>query len=251
MVGFYIKKGFYDIWDNFLLLFLLNIGFAFILGIIIWLPYFLSFSQVLSALGLCAGLMLFHLYTGAAARLTGDMADCKSVSFRSFTAHFREGFAVSLTMGGIAVLQVVILLLILPFYFQVGGLPGLAAMSLIFWTNFFWLLAAQYYHPVAQRLDTNVIKVIKKSLMLLMDNLPFTLFMGLGSCLIFFLLIPGIAAVLLWQQTGLRLRLYKYDYLDAHPGAVRNEIPWETLLEQEKEQAGSRSFKSLIFPWKE
>jgi hypothetical protein len=54
---------------------------------------------------------------------------------------------------------------------------------------------------------------------------------------------------------ALRLRLYKYDYLEAHPeiktAKERRIIPWDELIQEDKDALGPRSFKSFIFPWKE
>jgi len=48
-----------------------------------------------------------------------------------------------------------------------------------------------------------------------------------------------------------RLRLLKYDWLEAHPDANRKKIPWDELLIEEREKTGTRTLKNLIFPWKD
>jgi hypothetical protein len=65
------------------------------------------------------------------------------------------------------------------------------------------------------------------------------------------LLIPGITVVLLAHQVALKLRLYKYDYLEANTEVNRKNIPWAELLYDEKEKIGTRTIKGMIFPWKE
>jgi hypothetical protein len=70
------------------------------------------------------------------------------------------------------------------------------------------------------------------------------------SVLLVFLL-PGPAGILLFLDQGLRLRLLKYDWLEANPEADRRKIPWEALLIDEQEKTGTRSFRSFIFPWKD
>jgi hypothetical protein len=77
-----------------------------------------------------------------------------------------------------------------------------------------------------------------------------TLVMLVLSVVLAFLL-PGPGGVLLFLDEGLRLRLLKYDWLEANPEANRRKIPWETLLIDEQEKTGTRSFKSFIFPWKD
>ena len=84
--------------------------------------------------------------------------------------------------------------------------------------------------------------------------------MVLGAILISLLsvftlsLFPGVTGLLLWFQVGLKLRMYKYDYLETiDPNEPRNKIkiPWDTLLATEKEQIGPRSLKGMFFPWKD
>jgi hypothetical protein len=63
-------------------------------------------------------------------------------------------------------------------------------------------------------------------------------------------LIPGPAGILLYLDEALRLRLLKYDWLEAHPDEGRR-IPWDALLIDEREKTGTRSFRNFIFPWKD
>jgi uncharacterized membrane protein YesL len=145
----------------------------------------------------------------------------------------------------------------LPTYIRMGNILGIIAGGLLFWLSVLWLLASQYYFPVRNRLDTNLKKVLRKSLLLCFDNTGFTLVLGLGTLLMLILsgftafLFPGIGSILLWHQVGLKLRLYKYTYLEEHPEAKRQKIPWDTLLQDERERVGPRTLRGMIFPWKE
>ena len=62
---------------------------------------------------------------------------------------------------------------------------------------------------------------------------------------------PGPVGVLLYLDEALRLRLLKYDYLEANPEADRKKIPWDALLIDEREKTGDRTLKNFIFPWKD
>ena len=257
MLLFFIKKAFFDMWDNLLTLVLINLGFMLAMAAVVYLPYLLSFSSVLSLAGLAAGLLFFNVYAGGAARLTGDMADFNSVGFADLIRYLRETLNASLTLGAITVAQVVVLAVAFPFYLNVGGVTGLAAMSLIFWISIIWWLASQYFFPVRHRLDREVGKILKKCLILFFDNTGFTIFLGIGSLVILVasaftaFLLPGFGAVLLWHQVGTRLRLYKYDYIEENPDASRKRIPWSALLMEDRERVGPRTLRGMIFPWKE
>ena len=81
----------------------------------------------------------------------------------------------------------------------------------------------------------------------------FNAFLLLLSFLIF-CLVPGPAGLVLSGVNALRLRLYKYDWLDAHPEnksfKLRKKIPWAALVKEDEENIGPRNFKSFFMPWK-
>jgi hypothetical protein len=64
-------------------------------------------------------------------------------------------------------------------------------------------------------------------------------------------LLPGLAGIALSADVALRLRLFKYDWLEANPEANRRKVPWDDLLEEDRELVGTRTFKGMFFPWKE
>ena len=72
---------------------------------------------------------------------------------------------------------------------------------------------------------------------------------------IFFIgLIPSMAGISIGNTNALRIRLYKYDYLEEHPeitGRQRKKIPWEELIYEDRETLGPRTFRSFLFPWKD
>jgi hypothetical protein len=138
-----------------------------------------------------------------------------------------------------------------------GSMFGLLLAAVIFWTLVVLVLSLQFLFTVRARLDTKILKVIKKCFIIFFDNPGFSIFtfihnvlmMGISILLAF--LFPGPAGILLFLDEGLRLRLLKYDYLDANPEANRKKIPWDALLIDERERTGTRSLKSFIFPWKD
>jgi len=90
-----------------------------------------------------------------------------------------------------------------------------------------------------------------------LDNTGLAIFLFVHNILALMLsvvlvfMFPGPAGVLLYIDEAVRLRLLKYDYLEANPGANRKKIPWDALLIEERDKTGSRTFKNFIFPWKD
>lgn len=257
MIFFLIKKAFFDMWDNMITVFLVNLGFVLVAAGAIYLPYLLSFSTPLMVAGMAVGVVLFNLYTGAASFIARDVADYSSGGIKEFLSYLKETWKASVGLAVITVVQILVLVVAMPFYLQIGGLLGMAAVSLIFWISVIWWLASQYYFGVRARLDTGFRKILKKSFILLFDNTGFTIFLGIGTIVTFAIsaftafLLPGITSILIWHQDAIKLRLLKYDYLEKHSEANRREVPWDALLIDEKDRVGQRSLRGMIFPWKE
>ncbi|RKX75855.1 MAG: hypothetical protein DRP87_13505 [Spirochaetes bacterium] len=257
MIGFLIKKWFFDLWDNLFRLILINLGFIFLMGVLVYLPYIFRFSTLLSYIGLVIGIVGLNIYAGASSLLCRDIADYKSPGFNEFPGYVKEIWKQAVVLSVITIVQFFILTVVMPFYFTMGGVPGLFAISVLFWINIFWWLVGQYYFPVRARLDSEIRKILKKCFIIFFDNTGFSVFLGIFSIVTFLLsiftafLLPGMGSILLLHQVALKLRLYKYDYLEKNPGAKRKNIPWEVLLIEDKERVGTRTLKGMIFPWKE
>jgi uncharacterized membrane protein YesL len=257
MIGFFLKKAFFDGWDNLLMLAVLNAGFILLVLIFLALPGLASVSIGLTIFLLTLLIYLFHFYAGGVSLYTARLVTGPSPEIRELPSMVRQAWKVSAAFGTITVLQVFILLVGLPFYFSIGGIIGLSALSVLFWISLLWLFMSQWIFPVRAQLDTSLRSVFKKSALLFFDNPGFSLFLGLYTIFNFLLsivtvfLMPGFSGILLSHQVALKLRIYKYDYLEEHPGLKRGEIPWEALLVEEKEKVGHRSLKGMIFPWKE
>lgn len=256
-------------WDNILTIIILNIGFIiFILtglaieyAILYVLKYLIQ--EVNPLIGLALGhfiylpvVCLFSIYAGAVSCVTKDIADYKKPGFKSFMNYVKQTYKSSLIFG--------ILNFLLLFFLLMAGIYYLDAMDnllnpIIFffltWLFLFWLAASQYFFALQSMFDKKVMKNIKKMMMLLLDNTGFTLFtllLGtiiiLGVSVLTFFMLFGFSTVLLWYNVALKLRMYKYEYLEKNRQASRRKIPWKKLLLDEKKLVGARTVKSLLFP---
>jgi hypothetical protein len=223
-----------------------------LIGKLIALQPLIAIPLVILLVGVAALVCL----CGAASRMTSDIADYKQPGFSDFWAYVKESWANSLLGAGLLMAYLFVFSVAFPFYTG-RGVVGWLAMGLLFWVTVAALLAAQYFFPIQSRLDRKFRKIFRKSFLLLFDNTLFTF--GLMSvALIVFVasaftafLLPGIATIFLWWNTALKLRLYKYDWLEQNPGANRRKVPWDALLIDDRERVGKRTLKGMIFPWKE
>jgi hypothetical protein len=255
MFGFLIKKTFYDLWDNLLKIALVNLGFLvlFIAGIL--LPPLLNAVPPLSTAITALCLLCCCLYLSALSLCLKALPDYGSLDFADFPRNFAAALPAGLLLGFFCFLGLLLISLAIPFYFALGSFAGLLLGCFLLWTMLAAILILQFYLPIRVRLDTKPAKIVKKCLLIFFDNTLFCILAGAVSLAILalslplFLLLPGPGGILLFLDEALRLRLLKYDWLEANPG--HRKIPWDLLLAEEREKTGTRSLKGLIFPWKD
>lgn len=261
MIGFQIKKWFFDLWDNLLPALVMNVAFVAPLAVFLLLPGVVAPLGFLAAfLVTVLGFLLAFVFAGVCNRYTLDFSFARNFQFGQLLPYLKASWLPSVVLGTIMYGLGLFIRIGLPFYNQLNPTLGLVISVLIFWFTFFVLLAATYFWPLNAQFEPKIKKLIKKSFILVFDNPGFTLFMFLGGLIILALsvltltMFPGVTGLLLWFQVGLKLRMYKYDYLETvDPNEPRNKIkiPWDTLLANEREQVGPRTLKGMFFPWKE
>jgi hypothetical protein len=260
MIGFLIKKTFFDLWDNMFRMVLLNLGFIASLAIPVFLPGLIPIPA-LSILAFAAGLLWCFVYLAAAALSVKAVSDYGVFGFSDFLANLKEGWKTGLALGITGFLLYAIARNAIPFYLRMNSLFGLFLAAIIFWTMAAAVCSLQFFFAIRARLDTKLVKIFKKSFIIFFDNPGFVIYTLLHTIvtlilsLVFALLLPGPAGILLFLDEGLRLRLLKYDWLEANPDQTgsrkRRQIPWDEILIDEREKTGTRSFRSFIFPWKD
>jgi hypothetical protein len=257
MIGFLIKKTFFDLWDNLFRLALVNLGFIASAAFPVFIPPLLEAVPPLAILAMLAGISWCFVYLMTAAISIKSLSDYGAFGFADFFNNLKAAWPAGLVMGVLVFLLWLLVTMVIPFYLSLNSVIGLLLSAVIFWSLVGGILSFQFFPAVRARLDTNIIKVIKKCFIIFFDNPGLCVFSLIHNLLLLALsvflafLIPGPAGILLYLDEALRLRLLKYDWLEANPGENRRKIPWDSLLIDERERTGSRSFKSFIFPWKD
>ncbi|MDR2521544.1 MAG: hypothetical protein LBC72_03190 [Spirochaetaceae bacterium] len=236
---------------------LLNLGFLAIAALFLFAAYMLRGVPVFAVLALAAGLAVGSIYLVAAALSVKTLSDYGTFGPGDFLKNIKPALCPGLLAAALIAVVVLLAAVVIPFYVRLKTIPGLFIAILLFWALAGTLLALQFFPAVCGRLEPDIKKAIKKCYILFFDNTAFCVFSFLHNLVflalsVFFvlLLVPGPCGMLLFLDEGLRLRLFKYDYLEQHPGTNRRAIPWNELLQEERETAGSRTLKSFIFPWK-
>jgi uncharacterized membrane protein YesL len=258
MIGFLIKKTFFDLWDNLFKLALLNIGFVAFAAIPVFIPPMLPF-QALSFAVLILGTLWCFIYLAAVSLCVRKISDYSFFGFRDLLSNIKSALPSGLVMGAFALLVGLLVAVNIPFYAAMNSLIGIVVAVLLFWILAAALIALQFFFALRARMNDPILKTIKKCFIIFFDNPGFCLFslihniiLALVSLFLAFL-VPGPAGLLLYLDEALRLRLFKYDWLEANPdtSGKRRKIPWDELLIDDRENTGHRTFKSFIFPWKD
>ena len=260
MIGFLLRKTLYDLWDNMFKIVTLNIGFVACTAIPIFLPVLVSKfidSIAVDLVIIAFGILICSLYLSAASFSIKVISDYGNFTFADFIKSFKVTWISGIIMAGFVFLIFMIVTVVIPFYLTMQPpAAGLALCAVIFWTAVFALLSFQFYYTVFSRLGEKPIKSIKKCLLISIDNTGFSVFMFIHNVIALLLsavlafMFPGPVGVLLYLDEALRLRLLKYEWLEANPGANRRKIPWDALLIEDRSKTGTRSLRNFIFPWK-
>ncbi len=259
MIGFLIKKTLYDLWDNMFRIVLLNLGF-FLCTAVPLLPVLLPGifgSNLFVLIFSVIGILICSIYLATAAFTVKSVSDYGNFTFQDFFKNIKKAWLAGIAMFVFLFIIYVVLTIVIPFYSSMASLLGLILSAILVWVVIFAFLSFQFYFSVYSRLGMNIIKSFKKCMLISLDNTGMAIFLLIHNTLallvsiIFVFMFPGPAGVLLYLDEALRLRLLKYDYLEANPEANRKKIPWDALLIEEREKTGNRTLRNFIFPWKD
>lgn len=274
MYGFIIKKSFCDDWDNLLTVVLANVIYVFAalggaLAVTKLVQLFASSEAVHLYQFILLGLLIFVLFlilnilAFAFGEISAPIADFNSASildfFKAIPGVILDALLYSLLVLAIGFISV----FSIKFYiFDSQSKIGLFMGGLLFWIDIFVILSLQWFIPLRSLMHNNFRKCLKKCFLISFDNTGFSILVLLHSILLivpsvfpFFGLFPGMAGITINKANALRIRMYKYDYLEEHPEQqkdrkLRKKIPWEELIYEDRETLGPRKLKSFIFPWK-
>jgi hypothetical protein len=259
MIGFLIKKTLYDLWDNMLRIVALNLGFFICTAVPLLptlFPKIFGFTPLMIVFAVL-GTLICSIYLATAAFTIKSISDYGTFTFADFFRNIKIALPAGIAMFVFFLIIYFVFSIVIPFYAGLASVVGLIITALLIWVVIFTFLSFQFYFSVYSRLGMNLIKSFKKCMLISFDNTGMAIFLLIHNFLallisiVFAFMFPGPVGVLLYLDEALRLRLLKYDYLDANPEADRKKIPWDALLIDEREKTGNRTLKNFIFPWKD
>ncbi|MBR1721433.1 MAG: hypothetical protein IJ727_02940 [Treponema sp.] len=271
MFKFFLKKNFCDGWDNFFFLVVSNI-----MTIVLLVASYVAISAAGEinpylpnlAIVLCSGIVMIFIFAwGAnAAKLADFCSGSFGLWFSAIRSVWKIGFAFGFMVSSVILIARFAISYYISLYVSSGNYLGLLLTALLGWFVLISAIALQWFIPLYFLQGNNGFKkCLKKSFIIFYDNVGFSVeifIYNVGlfvlSC-VFFMLMPGLNGILLSATNALRLRLYKYDWIEKMAESdpefennrdKRNEVPWDELLKDDKESLGPRNIKSFIFPWR-
>ncbi len=267
MFRFFFKKNFCDGWDNFFFIIISNlIPLALMAAGFFSLKITSDINPYLPNVCVLIFFMLTVLSTFSWGANAAKLADFETPTFSAFFSTLKYVWKIGLLYGLFLAAAAFVFRIALAYYFssylKSGSALFLILTALLCWFGVICVLALQWFIPLYFLQDDNgFLKCLKKSFIIFFDNAAFTVevfILNLALAVLTFITVgifPGLNGILLSCTNALRLRLYKYDWLEEHPEFLsdrdkRSEVPWDELLKEDKESLGDRKFTSFIFPWK-
>ena len=256
MFKFFLKKNFCDGWDNFFFLILSNVvTIALLVGSFFAISYSASVHPMLPncAFILCSGILMVSLFAWGAN--AAKIADFRAPSFSLFFTALKSVWKIGFAFGAFIALGLLLarfaVAYYLRLYFTDGNLVGLIVTAALGWFLLVSAISLQWFVPLYFLQENNGFsKCLKKSFIIFYDNVGFSIEVFFVNLVIFvlscitFMLIPGLNGITLSSMNALRLRLYKYDWIEKMTESdpdfennrdKRNEVPWEELLADDVE----------------
>ena len=263
MYGFLLKKNFCDGWDNLLSLVITNVLFLFVgLGLVALNALIANTnSSILLVLAFILSFIIVSIVIFAYGDIAAAIADFRGAHYADFFKAIPVVLKDASLFGTMCALITMISGFSIRYYFAQQTTISFMIGAAICWIDLFILLSLQWFVALRSNMHNNFRKCLRKCFIIFFDNTAFsvitaiyTLFLMLLS-LLFIGFLPSVAGIEIARANALRLRLYKYDYLEEHPELQtkreRSRIPWEELIYDDRETLGPRKLRSFLFPWKD
>lgn len=270
MYGFIIKKSFCDDWDNLITVVLVNL-ITFFAGAGLWILYafvaknlnnYETLQNVLGGVIFVFGCILFSVIGLAFGEIAARYARFDSGGIGDFFKEIPGVLKDAILYGLLWSLILYLSSFCFEFYFiKMQSMVGVCIGSLLFWCLVIIALSFQWFIPIRSVMHNNFRKTIKKCFIIFFDNTGFSILVFLHTVIMIPLSIPllgmfpSLAGILINRANAIRIRLYKYDYLEEHSElktkAERKKIPWEELIFDDRDTLGPRTWRSFLAPWKE
>lgn len=258
MVGFFLKKSFFDGFDNFWKLVVLNVLFGILTVSGVFLPlHFFAGNYNLILISLFMTAFLFSLYSYGANYFLFKWSCYEQGNLRNCLKSYKGKFKIILVHAVLSYTAFCVIPLSQYLYLSAGKIIGLFITLLLFDFEVIILSVTQFFYPVSFYYDSDEASLLKRSLAIAFDNFGYSMLLVLKSILDFiitvftFSIIPGICGIGLARMDMVRLLTRRYQYLEANEGVTKKDADWKQILAEDITSTGTRTFRNMFFPWKD
>lgn len=256
MLGFSIRKAFYDGWDHILSLAAMNAFY-----VLLFLAFYLAGGTnlethtTISLILLSLIVLVYCIYNIGVYRNAYAYGKDLNSDIKGFFSEIKKRIKYGLFHYLITMLVLVGSLFVGPAYLTLGSMMGYFTGTLVLWVALAVLLAMQYYYPLCFYCpEKGPLQIFKLCFAFFLDNFGYTLFLMLRTIfdlvvsVLSALLVPGLAGIAVSRTTMVRLLIIRYEYLDNHVGISKKQADWDEMLFDETERLRDRNLLDAVFP---
>lgn len=261
MISFFLRKNFYDGWDNLFDLLAPNLLINSLFLFMFYLAYLTRESLAVWILLAVLFVFVYSLFSLALARsmhssLKGEIRAAPFALFRTVLKNLLPSLKDAFIFASLtSVLFCFAVSAYLLFFRLHSSVLSLSAGFCYLWLFALLALTLGYYPSLSASLEVSPIRRLRFALLIVLDNpLPcfFLVFYSLSliALSVFFLgTVPGLSGLSMAKENAVRLFLKKYDFISKNTDG-KNGFSWKKVLKAEKEALSMRGIKDFLFPWK-
>lgn len=241
MIGFHFKKCFFDWMDNLASVFLVN--FIYVIVAILTVLSVLAISEINSAgtLVLIAVIvMLVDLVSLGTSSMAYGWVRLGKPWFRDFVHPFKKHFTHFLLKWAIDFAGLAAVVIGIPYYLTILSFIGYASALVCFWFGILSFLTMQYFYPLSAMMENDKpVTTLKKSMIIMWDNLGYSFVLGLKGLIEMILtvftagFVPGFSGINISRACITKFLMLRYTYVEENH-ADKRTVSWDDILEEEK-----------------
>lgn len=241
MIGFHFKKSFYDWMDN-----LASVLFANLIYVLIAILTVVSvlvigeFNSAGTLLLIALIVLLVDLVSLGVSGLAYSWVRMGKPGFKDFIHPIKTHFTHFLLKWVIDFAGLSAVVIGIPYYLTVLSIIGYASALICFWFGILSFLTMQYYYPLSAMMEKDSpVKTLKKSIVIMWDNLGYSFFFGLKWLVELVLsvvtagFVPGFSGINISRACLTKFLMLRYTYVEENK-TDKNSVSWDAVLEDEK-----------------
>lgn len=258
MIGFLFKKSFFDGYDNFWGLFLLNVLYGILVIGLAFTSFILS-SQNLLLLGILVLISFFVIsfYAFGAYYFFYKWSNYEQGRLKECISCYKGNLSIVLEYTAFLYLTFFLIPVAQYVYLSSNQLVSYLIAFFLVGVEFVNLLTVQFFLPICYYSDFDRKSALKQCVAYAFDNLGCSLFLLLRSTfdlaltIVSFGIIPGLGGIGISRTDTVRLLTERYQYLESNPGILKKEADINEMFAEDIESTGKRTLRNMIFPWKD